>query len=391
MLFSDLALSRRLERAEGHACAQFAEARRRLFPASGSEWMECAGTYAVFDGVDSPVTQTFGLGIFEELSAATLDRLERFFLDRGAPVRHEVSPLVGVAAIQLLCNRNYRPIEISNVLYRPVEKPAGEGRSNIRVRVTGPAEAQLWTNTNARGWTHEHPELLDFLLQTGAISSASESLCFLAELDGEPGAAGVLCIHDGVALFSGSATVPELRRRGLQAALLQERMRYAFHHDCDLAMMVAEAGSDSQRNAERIRIPDRVHSHQMAARRNRFLPMTAADFRRIALSMEGAEESSHMGAPDFRVGGRIFATLASQKQGYGNLMLTREQQADFVREQPDVFVPIAGGWGRMGMTHIRLANANEDLLAGALRAAWKLRVEKNAAKTAPRKPKKPLR
>ena len=85
-----------------------------------------------------------------------------------------------------------------------------------------------------------------------------------------------------------------------------------------------------------------------------------------------------MGSPDFRVGGRIFATLASQKQGYGNLMLTLELQADFVGESPDVFLPIAGGWGRMGMTHIRLAAANEDVLAGALRVAWKLRVEKNA-------------
>jgi len=106
--------------------------------------------------------------------------------------------------------------------------------------------------------------------------------------------------------------------------------------------------------------------------------MNAADFRRIALSLEGAEESSHMGSPDFRVGGRIFATLASQKQGYGNLMLTPEQQAGFVEEQPNVFVPIAGGWGRMGMTHIRLAVTNEDVLAGALRTAWRLRLEKNA-------------
>ena len=84
-----------------------------------------------------------------------------------------------------------------------------------------------------------------------------------------------------------------------------------------------------------------------------------------------------MGSPDFRVGGRIFATLASERQGYGNLMLNLELQADFVGELPDVFLPIAGGWGRMGMTHIRLAKANEDVLAGALRAAWKLRVEKN--------------
>ena len=107
--------------------------------------------------------------------------------------------------------------------------------------------------------------------------------------------------------------------------------------------------------------------------------MNAADFRRIALSLEGAEEGSHMGAVDFRVGGRIFATLASQAQGYGNLMLTPEQQANFVGELPEVFLPIAGGWGRMGMTHIRLAEANEDVLTGALRAAWALRKEKNSA------------
>jgi hypothetical protein len=106
--------------------------------------------------------------------------------------------------------------------------------------------------------------------------------------------------------------------------------------------------------------------------------MTIDDFRRIALSLEGAEESSHLGQPDFRVGGKIFATLASADKGYGNLKLTPEQQAAFVEELPKVFIPIAGGWGRMGMTHICLAEANEDLLTGALRTAWKLRVEKNA-------------
>src|ERR1700689_458397 len=109
MLFSGLELSRRLERAEGHACLQFAEARRRLFPDSGAEWMECAGAYAVFDGIDSPITQTFCLGIFEELNAASLDAMERFFGGRGAPGLPEVSPLAGVAALDLLCSRQYRP------------------------------------------------------------------------------------------------------------------------------------------------------------------------------------------------------------------------------------------------------------------------------------------
>jgi hypothetical protein len=115
---------------------------------------------------------------------------------------------------------------------------------------------------------------------------------------------------------------------------------------------------------------------------------TAADFRRIALSLEGAEESSHMGAPDFRVRGKIFATLASQHQGYGNLKLTLEQQADFVRELPEVFLPIPGGWGRMGMAHIPLSEASEDVLAGALRAAWKLRVERNTKTKKKRAPRR---
>jgi len=105
--------------------------------------------------------------------------------------------------------------------------------------------------------------------------------------------------------------------------------------------------------------------------------MTAEDFRRIALSFPGAEEGSHMGAVDFRVGGRIFATLASVKEGYGNLMLTSEHQKAFIAEQPDLFLPVHGGWGRMGITHIRLARASQDVLAGALHTAWKLRVEKN--------------
>ena len=252
MAFSDAELSRRLERAEGYACAQYAASRRRLFPDSGAEWMQHAGAWVVFDGVDSPVTQTFGLGVFEELTPASLDVIERFFLDRGSPVYHEVSPFAGVATLDLLCRRNYRPIEISNVLYRSVEAPSVEQQGDIRVRVINPEETPLWSDVSARGWAHEHPELMPFLLELGTIISGREqSLCFLAELNGRPGAAGVLLLHEGVALFGGAATVPELRRRGLQSALLQERMRYAFHHGCDLAMMVAEAGSNSQRNAER--------------------------------------------------------------------------------------------------------------------------------------------
>jgi len=252
MVFSDLALAQRLERSEGFACAQYAETRSSLHPESGAEWLECGGAFAVFDGIDSPCTQTFGLGIFEELSPATLDTIEAFFVDRGAPVLHEVSPFAGVAALEMLCGRGYRPVELSSVLYRPVSRPAAMDCNGVTVRISAPEEAALWSQISARGWSFDHPEFADILLQLGEVTAArKQTFCFLAEVDGVPGAAGVLSIHEGVALFGGSATIPEMRRRGLQTALLHERMRYAFDHQCDLAMMVALPGSNSQRNAER--------------------------------------------------------------------------------------------------------------------------------------------
>jgi hypothetical protein len=113
--------------------------------------------------------------------------------------------------------------------------------------------------------------------------------------------------------------------------------------------------------------------------------MTSDDFRRIALTLPGAVESSHMGARDFRVGGHIFATLAHEKQGYGNLMLTPEAQADLLADHPALFLPVHGGWGRHGATHIRLAQADELTLTRALEVAWKLRVEKSGKSKKPPK------
>jgi GNAT superfamily N-acetyltransferase len=252
-LFSDLALARRLEAAEGNACAQFALARCRLLPESGSEAIRIAGADVVFDGVDSPTTQTFGLGMAEDATAEALDQMERFFGERGSPTQHEVSPFAGVATLALLCERGYRPIEISNVLYLPIGAAAeGVPASGIEVRVISSAEAVLWTEVSTRGWAHEHPEFEAFMKQIGALLTAREgSACFLASIDGTPAAAGALFLHRGVALFAGASTVPEHRRRGLQGALLEARMDHARKQGCDLAMMVTEPGSNSQRNSQR--------------------------------------------------------------------------------------------------------------------------------------------
>lgn len=253
VIFADLALSQRLERAEGQACKGFAEARRLLYPDSGAAWMDCAGVCAVFDGRESPVTQTFGLGLFENPDPEALDKIEEFFFDRGAAVVHEVSPLAGIATTDLLCARGYRPIELSSVMHRQIERPAAEDAGAISVRIGDSEDASLWAEISARGWAPGTPELQASMRQFGMLAFARpQAICFLAEVSGEPGAAGVLCLHEGVALFAGASTVPEMRQRGLQSALLAARMRYAFEHGYELAMMVTAVGSQSQRNAERM-------------------------------------------------------------------------------------------------------------------------------------------
>ena len=252
MLFADLALSKRLEGAEGHACAQFAEAHLRHDPGCRAEWRRIAGAYVVFDGAESPSTQTFGLGLFEDISPIGLEEIEAFFFDRGAPADHEVSPFAGVATLNLLCARQYRVTEISTVLYQPVVHRPDIPQPGITVRVAQPDEAATWSDVAARGWRQELPELHEFLRELGSITFArTDVACFIADWEGVPAAAAVLSLHDGVALLAGAASVPEFRRRGLQRALLAARMRYAADAGCDLAMMVAAVGSNSQRNAAR--------------------------------------------------------------------------------------------------------------------------------------------
>jgi GNAT superfamily N-acetyltransferase len=252
--FSDLSLTRRLERAEGRSNADFVESRAKFFPESGAAWIEVAGAYAMFDGIGSPLTQTFGLGVFDPVTQADMEKLEEFFQRRGAHVHHEVSPLADASLLTLLNGRSYQPIELTSVMYRPIGRGvqlASPGNEKIRARLMRDGEEELWAQTAARGWS-ELTEFADMILELSNISAKrAGGLSFLAELDGRPIATGAMFIHDGVALLAGASTIPEGRRQGAQLALLESRLRYAAEKGCDIAMMCALPGSASQRNAER--------------------------------------------------------------------------------------------------------------------------------------------
>jgi hypothetical protein len=249
-VLTDIALARRLERTEGRGNAAFVDAQARTDPASGAIWTSVGGTFAMFAGVGSPITQTFGLGIHQPLAEKELDTIEHFFRSRGSAVFHEVCPLAGVEAYATLTRRGYVPVELSAVLYQPIDATTRLGSNPaLRVRQADTGEAALYGSVASQGWS-EQPEVMPYIKNFATLSLACAT-CFFAERDGEPIATAALFMHEGTALLAGASTVPAGRRQGAQNALLDTRLQTAASNGCDLAMMVAAPGSASQRNAER--------------------------------------------------------------------------------------------------------------------------------------------
>jgi GNAT superfamily N-acetyltransferase len=251
MWFMDRALARRLERTEGAMGASFTGVHHALAVASAT-WRDFDGTYAIFDGPESPMTQTFGLGVFAPTSAGSLAVLEAFFAERGAPALHEVSPLAGIDTIALLVARGYQPIELSTVLVQAIEPAiAIPSATGLRVRVIGPADDQAWIDTSVLGWSDD-PAVGALVGRLAAIAVANDAMLhFIVDRDGAPIATASMGIHDGVALLAGASTVPAGRGLGAQAMLLAARLSEARKRGCEIAMMVTDPGSTSQRNAER--------------------------------------------------------------------------------------------------------------------------------------------
>jgi GNAT superfamily N-acetyltransferase len=250
--FMDLDMSRRLERTEAAVSSTFPAVKQRLMPEVGAAWRDFAGTYAIFDGLDSPLSQTFGIGLFEPLTPELLSEIEAFFEERGAPVQHEVSPLAGIATLRLLAERDYRPVELSTVLVQRIEESSSvPAPRDLRVRVIEPADHAAWIETSVMGWS-EDPAIAHIIRPVAELSCANDAMVrFVVERDGAPIGTGSLGVHAGVALLAGASTIPSARGAGAQALLLSARLAEAQRRGCEIAMMVTAPGGTSQRNAER--------------------------------------------------------------------------------------------------------------------------------------------
>ncbi len=253
VLFADFDLARRVEAAEAQASLDWLRAYQRLYPKAGGVAESVAGGCAIFAGIGSPVTQATGLGMNGPVSESDLDRMEDLYRSRDSACQVIVCPLADSSLLASLNHRGYRLTEMENVLVRRIEPservaPLVPG---VTVRPASEREGDLWAEIMAGGFFEQglpDPKLMDMFHSS---AGCFEAQCFLGFLGEEPAGAGICFMHQGVALLSGAATLPRFRKRGVHKALHYTRLACAAAERCDLARVVTQPGSTSQRNAER--------------------------------------------------------------------------------------------------------------------------------------------
>ncbi|HXU37845.1 MAG TPA: GNAT family N-acetyltransferase [Blastocatellia bacterium] len=256
MQFADLELARRLETTDALAGVEFARSWARFNSFSGEVFLPVAGGHAGFGGIDSPLTQAFGLGLNGPVTEADLAAMENFYRGHKSPVNIETCPLADPSLLTLLNERNYRPIEYSNVLVRHLTDEDSlswpDTASKVLVRKPADDEAESYSLLVMKSFFENAEFPPEFLNIFKSCFFAAGAFFFVAEVDGVPAGGGMMSIHQGVASFGGTGTLPEFRNRGVQRALLLARLAHAAESGCDLAMVATAPGSGSQRNVERV-------------------------------------------------------------------------------------------------------------------------------------------
>jgi len=264
-MFASPQLVARIDRAEGRLCAGIASVMEVQSPELRSVVIPVGGGVAVFVGPGSPTNKMIGVGFDGPPDERELDRVERVFADRGAPLQAEVSTLADPAWHACLARRGYEPRGFENLLGYPLASDAGPA----------PEPALPDGYSIERATTENLPTLTDVMVEGfgapdmggvggDAIPPADELRRWftltmavpgfegvLVRADGIIVAGGILRLDGGVAQFCGAATRPEFRRRGLQSALLRWRLAHAHAKGCDVAVVTTQPASKSQQNAQR--------------------------------------------------------------------------------------------------------------------------------------------
>lgn len=249
----DLALARRLEAVQAARSSNYALAYRQLHPRASVGLEPLAGGWLIDCGPGSPVSRAAGLGMRGPVTEEQLLQLEQFFHARRQPPRLDLCPLADPTLLELVRRRGYRLERFSSVFYREIDADFHPAPLPPGLRITQAAaeQAELWLQVTAQGFDNSETPSPETLKVLGPNFYSSGCSAYLAWLDGFPAGGGAMFPQAGVVELGGASTRPAFRRRGVQRALLEARLAAARQAGCDLAVVVAEPGSDSQRNIER--------------------------------------------------------------------------------------------------------------------------------------------
>lgn len=249
----DLVLARRIEAADAAAGVWCREALSRVRPGAGGEIEHLAGGTLAFVRVGSPLTRVRGIGMAGPLTEGEVDRLERFYTSRGVAPSIPICPYADASLLEHLGRRGYAVTAFAHVLVRPI---AGTERApappeGVRLTRAEAADEVAWARVVGQGFGGAEDVPEEALEAGRLLFHEPRATCFQAYVDGRLAGGGGMANHDGLASLFGASTLPNLRRRGVQRALLEARIAHAAAQGCDLASVVTQPGSASQRNAER--------------------------------------------------------------------------------------------------------------------------------------------
>lgn len=248
-----MALARRLELSEALAGVEYAATLRRTGAYPDATSLAVGGGYATFAGAGSPLTQAFALGLHGPLPGAELDRLEAFFHTRGAAAAVELCALAEASLQRALVARGYRVAERSDVMVCRVTEAPESFRVPAGVTIRRAASGELGEAARvvASGFAEGKaaPEELRGVLE--GFFRMSTGTPFIADYEGKLVGGGLLMVHRRVGALCAAAVLPAARNRGVHHALLETRLAAARALRCETAMVVAQPGTSSHRNAER--------------------------------------------------------------------------------------------------------------------------------------------
>lgn len=251
----------RLERSEARLIADAAAAAAARLGPGAVEVVELAGGVAAHAGPGAPFNKVAGLGFAGVPDAHALARVEALFDARATPVRVELASHADPAVARALAERGYRLVGFEDVLALDLGQGAlADAPAGVEVRASPDDERAAWLDVLVEGFATPDPrgvggddhlprEVLEAALVDMSAMAGLERV--LALVDGRPAGAASVRVHGGVATLCGAATRPELRRRGVQTALLARRLQRARDAGCDLAVVTTQPGSTSQANAVR--------------------------------------------------------------------------------------------------------------------------------------------